>query len=85
MRRVFFRKEYKPDFITDRYIAVFPEEEAKPGKLICVPVFKDNDDKWIVGSRIEASIDYLFLCGSVRKTDPVVPSLISSIDKNIKW
>lgn len=84
MKRVFFRKEYNPDFITERYLAIFPDEVAKPGKLICVPVFKD-DNRWVVGSRLEANIDYLFLCRSVLKTDPVIPSLLSSINKSITW
>lgn len=84
MKRIFFRKEYSPDFLTNRYIAVFPDEVSKSGKLMCAPVFKNNKNKWIVGSRLEVSIDYLFLCRSVRKTDPVIPALLSAINKNMK-
>ena len=56
--RVIFRREYDPYMKQWGYIAVFPDDEANPGRVGILP-FKETDTGFVYEPYCEANIDYV--------------------------
>ena len=78
--RVIFR-EYKNPYMpgVPHYLAVFPDDEANPGRVCCLPFFFDGHGNAVYESYCEASMDYYYKTRLVHRFDAETPKLLNAI------
>lgn len=82
MERVIFRREKYPyGKGTPYYLAVFPDDEASPGRVGCVPFFFDGHGQAIFEPYTEASKDYYYQTHLVNRFSDETPKLLDAIQK----
>lgn len=80
MERVIFREEKNPYTNETGFLALFPDDEANPGMVECVPFSFDGQGRAIFEPLGEA--DWGYLLGKTRivhKRDPIAETLLESV------
>ena len=77
--RVVFRRDYDPYANRETYLACFPDDEANWGNIACVPIFF-NYGAWHE-PYTEIPYEYFYSKPIIRKTDPIVDSLVKALEK----
>ncbi|MBQ1776618.1 MAG: hypothetical protein IIZ93_00530 [Acidaminococcaceae bacterium] len=78
--RVIFRKEKNPyGKDTPYYLAVFPDDEANPGRVCCLPFFFDGHGNAVYEPYCEASLNYYYKTHLVHRFDLETPKLLNAI------
>ena len=73
--KVVFRKEYDPYMKIWKYLAVFPDDIARRGMYMAVPIWKINGQPWRENA-VEISASYYLRTKVVHKNDPIVNELV---------
>lgn len=82
MERVIFRKEKYPyDKETPHYLAVFPDDQANPGRVCCTPFYFTVDGTAIFEPYTEADMGYYYQTNLVHRFDAETPKLLDAIQK----
>ena len=82
MERVIFRREKYPyDKGTPYYLAVFPDDEANPGRVAAVPFFFDGHGQAVFEPDCEIDIGYYYETRLVHRFDAETPKLLDAIQK----
>lgn len=79
MERVIFREEYDPYKKQWGYLAIFPDDEANPGRVGCVG-FSQGYDEWVFEPYGEADIRYVLSKKIIHKNDPRIPDLLDALE-----
>lgn len=78
--RVIFRKEKNPYAKdTPYYLAVFPDDEANPGRVCCLPFFFDGHGKAVFEPYGEIDIGYYYETRLVHRFDAETPKLLKAL------
>ena len=78
--RVIFRKEKNPYAKdTPYYLAVFPDDKAIPGRLVCVPLYFNSNGDAIFEPCCEIDKAYYYSTHLVHRFDPEAPKLLKAI------
>lgn len=67
--RVIFRKEYDPYMEIDKVLAVFPDDEANAGRVVCVPMWFDGNGKCWFESCCECTLTYYWSTKPLKDAD----------------
>lgn len=81
--RVIFRREYNRETKQDGFIACYPDEEAKVGRILALPFHFIDKDMYSVICEChgEISLDYFYSQKIIHKNDPIIPKLIRALER----
>lgn len=78
--RVIFRIEkYAYDRETRHYLAVFPDDEANPGRVAAVPFYFDGHGQAVFEPYCEIDIGYYYETRLVHRFDAETPKLLKAL------
>ena len=78
--RVIFREEYDPYRKDWGYLAIFPDDDANPGRVACIP-FYEGVGGWRFEPYTEADLGYILRKKIIHKNDPRIPELVAAIEQ----
>ena len=79
--KVIFRIEkdpYMPN--VDKFLAIFPEDEANRGHICAVPFYMKGEH-WYFEPYGEISYRYMYRCRIIHKRNPIVPILVAVLEE----
>ena len=79
--RVIFRHEYDPYKKQWGYLALFPDDEARPGYIEGVGFYKGLMNIWYFEPFSEISLDYMYSKQIIHKDHPIIPVLVDVIEE----
>ena len=74
--RVIFRRTFDPYMKIEKYLAIFPDDEANPGNICYVPIYK-NGEKWWHECYEEGDYFLIQKAKIVHKNDHIVETLVN--------
>ena len=78
--KVIFREEYNKYLKITGYLAIFPEIEARPGRVAALPFFYNNGNP-VFEPHTEIDYGYMLRKKIVHKTEARVPRLRGDLER----
>lgn len=76
--KVIFRREYDPYMEMEKYLAIFPDDPASPGRVVCVPIYQ-TAYQWYKDCVDEADLSYIYKCKIVHKREDITSYLVDAL------
>lgn len=77
--KVIFRQFKDPYNGIQKYMCIFPDDEASPGNVCYVDIWQDGNGTWWHDCYEEIPKTAATKCRIVHKNDPVVPTLVATL------